>query len=209
MLGRGARALIVRCLSFDRAGYDAVMAPQKSQKKPVQMADDGRYVVVDGRRWRATDPSIPDGLRAELVSELMSARRAVKSAASESETAAARRRVHDAKVALGERGVAWWKEPDEPARRSRIVATMRAMLRSRNPDATVCPSDVARIVGGQAWRGSMDEVRGIAAELVTDGVVEIRQGGRAVPEDADIVGPIRIGRGTRFDRRTTRLWQGS
>ena len=79
---------------------------------------------------------------------------------------------------------------------------MRALLRSRTPDATVCPSDVARIVGGQAWRGSMDEVRGIATELVTDGVVEIRQGGRAVPEDADIVGPIRIGRGTRFDRRT-------
>lgn len=31
--------------------------------------------MVDGRRWRATDPSIPEPLRQELVNELMAARR--------------------------------------------------------------------------------------------------------------------------------------
>ena len=60
---------------------------------------DGRYIVVDGRRWRATDPSIPEALAAELRSELMAARRAVGAREPD-----ARARVQDAKVALGERG---------------------------------------------------------------------------------------------------------
>lgn len=73
---------------------------------------DGRYVIVDGRRWRATDPSIPEERRKELVAELMSARRAVgaaKRAGDEEAERAARDRVHAAKVALGERGEPWWE----------------------------------------------------------------------------------------------------
>ncbi len=75
---------------------------------------DGRYVIIDGRRWRATDPSIPESRRKELVSELMSARRAVgaaKRAGDEHAERRARDRVHAAKVALGERGEPWWEEP--------------------------------------------------------------------------------------------------
>jgi hypothetical protein len=73
---------------------------------------DGRYIVVDGRRWRASDPSLPEERRHELVGELMSARRAVgaaKRAGSEEDARAGRRRVHLAKVALGERGPKWWE----------------------------------------------------------------------------------------------------
>lgn len=73
---------------------------------------DGRYVIIDGRRWRATDPSIPEERRQELVGELMSARRAVgaaKRAGDEEAERAARDRVHAAKVALGERGPPWWE----------------------------------------------------------------------------------------------------
>jgi hypothetical protein len=69
-------------------------------------------VVIDGRRWRATDPSIPYERRRELVSELMSARRAVGAAKRAGDAAAERRardRVHAAKVALGERGPKWWE----------------------------------------------------------------------------------------------------
>lgn len=68
---------------------------------------DGRYVVVDGRRWRASDPGIPEALRQELVDELMAARRAVgaaKRADDPTSEAEARDRVQAAKVALGERG---------------------------------------------------------------------------------------------------------
>ena len=73
---------------------------------------DGHYVIIDGRRWRATDPSIPEERRKELVAELMSARRAVgaaKRADDAKAEKAARARVHAAKVALGERGKPWWE----------------------------------------------------------------------------------------------------
>ena len=76
---------------------------------------DGHYVIIDGRKWRATDPSIPEERRKELVGELMSARRAVGAAkrAKDSEAeAAARKRVHEAKVALGERGKPWWENEE-------------------------------------------------------------------------------------------------
>lgn len=74
---------------------------------------DGHHVIIDGRRWRATDPSIPEDRRKALVRELMSARSAVghaKRRKDEEAEAAARQRVHAAKVALGERGPRWWEE---------------------------------------------------------------------------------------------------
>ena len=64
--------------------------------------DDGRYVVINGQKWRASDPDIPEQLRAELVKELMATRRLVKTRGDEVSF-----RVHDAKVALGERGENW------------------------------------------------------------------------------------------------------
>ena len=73
---------------------------------------DGHYVIIDGRRWRATDPALPEERRQELVNELMAARRAVGTAkrARDSEVERqARARVHAAKVALGERGPKWWE----------------------------------------------------------------------------------------------------
>ena len=77
---------------------------------------DGRYIVVDGRRWRASDPRLPEERRQELVDELMSARRAVGAAKRGDDPEAERRardRVHAAKVALGERGKPWWEPGGE------------------------------------------------------------------------------------------------
>jgi len=85
--------------------------PERSSDGP-ERTPDGRYIIVDGRRWRATDPSIPEERRQELVNELMSARRAVgaaKRADDEEAEREARARVHAAKVALGERGPKWWE----------------------------------------------------------------------------------------------------
>jgi hypothetical protein len=73
---------------------------------------DGRYVVIDGRRWRASDPRLPEARRTELVRELMSARSAVGWAKRRHDAVAeraARERVQAAKVALGERGPKWWE----------------------------------------------------------------------------------------------------
>lgn len=101
----------------------------------VERSDDGRYIVVDGVRWRASDPLLPDELRSALVSELMTARRAVRQALRDDDTAAlraARDRVHDAKVALGERGKPWWEEAGQSDVESRRAATERAL--SQRPE---------------------------------------------------------------------------
>ena len=156
---------------------------------------DGRFLVIGGRRWRASDPAIPDALRTELVAELMAARRAVRDAAGDEEaTAAARRRVQDAKVALGERGEPWWEPPSEDGLRERLAAAVRTLLRQRRPESTICPSDAARVAGGTAWRGAMDTARAVAAELAAEGVVEVRQKGSVV-DPATATGALRLARG--------------
>ena len=78
---------------------------------------DGRYIVVRGRLWRATNPTLPDEKAAALRKDLGRARSDVaKAKRTEDEPLMkdARRRVHAAKVALGERGPVWWDdgEPD-------------------------------------------------------------------------------------------------
>jgi hypothetical protein len=66
---------------------------------------------VRGRLWRASNPALPESERQRLVTELMAARRAVRDARGDDEaTRAARARVQAAKVALGERGPAWWTD---------------------------------------------------------------------------------------------------
>lgn len=147
---------------------------------------DGRYVVVDARRWRATDPHIPDQLRVQLVAELMTARRLVRT-----DPLAARPRVQDAKVALGERGEPWW-EPTEAGRRDRLAAAIRTLLWHR--EGTICPSEAARIVGGAGWRDVMPLARSVAIELAGRGIVQIQQGGQPVDDEAPR-GPIRLARG--------------
>lgn len=153
-----------------------------------ERTSDGRYVVVDGRRWRATDPGIPEALRSELVAELMAARRLVRS-----DPGSARPRVHDAKLALGERGAAWWDPPDASAVRERLAATIRALLRHRD-GTTICPSDAARVVGGAGWRDHMDTARAVAHELAGADLVLVTQ--RGAPVDITTArGPVRLGPG--------------
>ena len=145
----------------------------------------------DGRRSRAADPAVPEALRRELVSELAAARRL---GAGEPELA--RSRQEDAMVALGVRGEPWW-EPTPGGRRVRLAAAMRALLWHRRPEATICPSDAARVAGGESWRELMDAARQVAAELSREGVVTVRQHGADV-DVATAVGPIRLARGPRW-----------
>ncbi|SDU28638.1 hypothetical protein [Gordonia westfalica] len=74
---------------------------------------DGHYVVINGRKWRATDPLIPDERRSELQSILMAWRRDVKRTQGAPESRAG---VQAAKVALGERGTPWWEQTDDERR---------------------------------------------------------------------------------------------
>jgi uncharacterized protein len=89
-----------------------------------ELTPDGHHVIIRGRRWRATDPDLPEAVADRLRHELMSARRAVGAALRAEDRDAEKRsraRVQRAKVALGERGTPWW-EQDTDERRARWTA---------------------------------------------------------------------------------------
>ena len=72
---------------------------------------DGRYIMVRGRLWRASNPGLSESERERLVSDLMQARRAVRDAKGDpSALKTARAQVDAAKHALGERGPVWWSD---------------------------------------------------------------------------------------------------
>ena len=93
--------------------------------REVGRTDDGRYLVVHGRRWRAADPELPDDVRSRLLHHPGVARSAVRTASDDAAVAAARARVQLAKTGLGERGAPWW-EQDEAERRHRWETALRA-----------------------------------------------------------------------------------
>jgi len=130
----------------------------------------------------------------------MAARRAVAAARrerSEEAERAARARVHEAKVALGERGPRWWQPLTAADVARRAEGAARALLSGRDPNASLCPSEVARVVDGERWRHRLPDVRERLWQLHEEGRLTVRQGGRAV--ERGVRGPIRIARGARFE----------
>ena len=74
---------------------------------------DGRYLIVRHRLWRAANPGLSAEARSGLVNALMAARRQVGIALrnkDDARLAQARAAVDAAKIALGERGPAWWAD---------------------------------------------------------------------------------------------------
>ena len=67
------------------------------------------------------------------------------------------------------------------------------LLDARAGDATICPSEAARAVGGDDWRPLMEPARAAARRLVARGLVEITQAGHVV-DGSTAKGPIRIRR---------------
>lgn len=65
-----------------------------------------------------------------------------------------------------------------------------SLLAQRAPDATICPSEVARAIASD-WRGAMPEVHAAIDEMVRDGLVRLSWKGQAL---ANRAGPYRIGR---------------
>lgn len=81
-----------------------------------------------------------------------------------------------------------------------LEASVLELLHRRTPEATICPSEVARAVGastGQPWEPLMEPVRRAARRLAARNRVRITQGGREV--DPSLArGPIRLKRGPAF-----------
>ncbi|MBW8756274.1 MAG: hypothetical protein JF586_01565 [Burkholderiales bacterium] len=74
---------------------------------------DGRYIVVQGRLWRAANPTLSAERKIRYMRELLNGRRALKAAklsGDEAAVVAARRMIALAQVGLGERGRVWWKD---------------------------------------------------------------------------------------------------
>ena len=75
-----------------------------------------------------------------------------------------------------------------------LEATILDLLASRARTSTICPSDAARVVGGddeETWRGLMEPARRAARRLVERGEVVITQGGKVV-DPSRAKGAIRI-----------------
>lgn len=179
---------------------------------------DGRYLIIDGRLWRAANPNLTEEERDLRTKELMRARRDVRAglrSGDPDELRAARRRVDQAKQALGERGAVWWDDgaPDQNrrlvrntsyaawhARIEQLEALIVELLRER--ETSWCPSDVARRAAPESWRSLMSDVRTAASHLAAGGIVSITQRGRALAPDEQPRGPIRIERPKRTRSRS-------
>ena len=110
---------------------------------PYPATPDGRYFVVRGRLWRCTNPALSETQRARFTHDLMDARRAkgvALRAGDAAGVATARQAVDVAKIALGERGPAWWDDgaPDwnRHMARNTSYATWFANLSNLGPS---CP----------------------------------------------------------------------
>lgn len=187
-------------MSSETVGYDS-----RTMDEKIERESDGRYITVDGRRWRATNPNIPEQLRAELVAELMDARRRVHlDRGDDAAVRRARRRVQDAKIALGERGDPWWTDRSDGSVRTHITATIRSLLRKRGDEKTICPSEVARIVASPTWRPLMGTVRAVGVQLHDETVIDVTQRGERVADPREVSGPIRFRAGPGLDDSTAR-----
>jgi len=81
-------------------------------------------------------------------------------------------------------------EPHEVPLRAAILH----LLERRGPNASICPSEAARAVGGDDWRQLMEAARDAARELARLGRVQITQRGRVLDPGGPWRGPIRIRR---------------
>jgi hypothetical protein len=69
--------------------------------------------------------------------------------------------------------------------RQHAEATILDLLERRDPGKSICPSDAARALGGDAgFRPLMPLVRDAARALVAAGRIEVTQSGRPVDLDA-------------------------
>jgi hypothetical protein len=76
-----------------------------------------------------------------------------------------------------------------------LEQTVLALAAERGPEKTLCPSDVARAIGGphpDGWGPLMQPIRRIAVRLAKEGRLVITRKGRAVDPD-DFRGVYRLG----------------
>jgi hypothetical protein len=76
-----------------------------------------------------------------------------------------------------------------------ISETLLRLVAERGADKTVCPSEVARALGGphpDGWGPLMQPVRREAVRLMKEGRIAILRKGRVVPDPDDFRGIYRL-----------------
>ena len=88
----------------------------------------------------------------------------------------------------------------DACRKQRLTAVDTALedailqlLNARARDASICPSEAARAVGGESWQSLMEPARKAARRLVAQEKVQITQAGKVV-DPSRAKSPIRIRR---------------
>lgn len=83
-----------------------------------------------------------------------------------------------------------------------IASRLLHLLEKRRPDASICPSEVARSLEEDEprWRELMPDIRRVAAAMAAAQVIEITRQDVTVDLDEQPAGPIRLRRGPRFKR---------
>jgi hypothetical protein len=72
-----------------------------------------------------------------------------------------------------------------------LESAILTLLGQRAHSASICPSEAAKLVGGEQWRDLMEPARAAARRLVVSGQVEICQGSQVV-DASTAKGPIRV-----------------
>ncbi|MFM8609659.1 MAG: DUF3253 domain-containing protein [Burkholderiaceae bacterium] len=87
-------------------------------------------------------------------------------------------------------------DAESAALRNTLHAALLRMTRERGPQASLCPSEVARQVAAGTvdadWRSLMPAVRAAAGDLARTGQVEVLQRGQKQNPDGPWRGPIRV-----------------
>ncbi len=66
-----------------------------------------------------------------------------------------------------------------------------AQVRARGLEKTICPSEVAKELGGAEWRSLMPAVRAVGFDLVKTGEIQVTQRGQVV-DPANVKGALRF-----------------
>ncbi len=74
-----------------------------------------------------------------------------------------------------------------------LEQAIQQLLATRAGDASICPSEAARLVSPDDWRPLMEPARQAARRLHAQGLLAITQGGRSV-DPSTARGPIRLAR---------------
>jgi len=112
-------------------------ASKSKSKSFPPTTEDGRYIIVNNRRWRATDPLVPAEALAELKHYLALGRSGVgkanraavggKASEGSEEVILARKRTGLAKLGLGERGQPEWWNAEERSRTERWEGALKEL----------------------------------------------------------------------------------